>query len=482
MQLAAARFGVLVACSSVALLGACRIEVATKASADAGPDGSASSAPGPGASSNDASGGGPGAGGGGGGGVEDAAVTSDAPPALGTSGCFAAGVKPPTVAPFGFAMPDLAAERAAYTRFGWHWAPGAEPDIPAEPSYSVADPDIHGDTEGDDLFTYFAQHVRTGQPGYLDRAKAWLRYGKDDLTQCVGDQYADLCYDEGAFGLDHAMGWGLVAWGLAKNDASAIAAAKRVADRVDVLWAAGSPFGCYPNSGCLHYGPRGPARHLLLVTRVAEATNETKYVALRDRIIDKFLSSPEWDETQGMYFLGDYVTDEYAGAGAYASGLRIQSSFQIGVMTEALDHAYRVTGKEEIRRRLVKMAAFVEKYGLDPTYEYTASTFGLKNGAVWHSYSAKAPVTFWDPAYTTSLVNTLMRGYRYTCEKHYADAAKRFFIRGNGAIYGEPTKRNVVAGEIDHFVDTRFDTSTGSFYLAFNKGELQYTYLVWDAP
>jgi acetyl/propionyl-CoA carboxylase alpha subunit len=35
------------------------------------------------------------------------------------------------------------------------------------------------------------------------------------------------------------------------------------------------------------------------------------------------------------------------GAGTYASGVRVQSAFQIGVLTEALDHVYRTTGREK---------------------------------------------------------------------------------------------------------------------------------------
>jgi hypothetical protein len=415
------------------------------------------------------------------GGIVDAS-TMDAPPELGTTGCFAAGVKPPTSGLLGFAISDLDAERAAYKRFGWTWKSAAEPNLPADPTYSVQNPDIHGDTEGDDLFAYLTQYRRTGQAGYLDRAHAWARYGKDDLTQCVGGDYSDFCYDEGAFGLDHATGWGLLAYGAAMNDPQATAAAVRIGDRIAALWEPTSEFSCYATSGCIHYGLRGPGRHLILATRLAEVTGSAKFVNLRDRIIDKFLGSPEWDESRGTYFAGDYMTDTVLGAGAYAAGSRIQSSFQLGVATEALDHAYRVTGNVEIRRRLVKMAAFVEQYGLDPTYQYTASYFGFVGGKLWHSYSATEPVTYWDPVYTTSLVNTLMRGYRYTCETHFADAAKKFFLRGNGGLYGEPTRRNVGANEVDHFVDTRFDTSSGSFYFDFNKGELQYTYLIFDAP
>jgi hypothetical protein len=36
--------------------------------------------------------------------------------------------------------------------------------------------------------------------------------------------------------------------------------------------------------------------------------------------------------------------------------------------------------------------------------------------------------------------------------------------------------------EVHHFVDTVFDSSSGNFYLAYNKGELQYTYLIFESP
>src|SRR5688572_19927237 len=91
-------------------------------------------------------------------------------------GCFGPGEVPGSVAPMGFALPSLDDERATYERWGLGWAPEAEPNVPAEPTFAVTDPDIHGDTEADDLWTYLAMHERTGEPGYLDRANAWRRY------------------------------------------------------------------------------------------------------------------------------------------------------------------------------------------------------------------------------------------------------------------------------------------------------------------
>jgi hypothetical protein len=181
-----------------------------------------------------------------------------------------------------------------------------------------------------------------------------------------------------------------------------------------------------------------------------------------------------------MYFLGEWSTDEEFGKGAYDAGARIQSPFQIGVLSEAFYQAYRATGREEIRDRLVAMARFVDQYGLDPVYQYAGSSFGIVNGQVWHSYSEDNPVTFWDPVYTTSLVNTLVIGYKYSGDAQLYDQAKYFFHRGTKGIYGEPVDRRAGENEVSHFVDTEFASAHGNFYLDHNKGELQYTYLLFE--
>ncbi|MEZ4222380.1 MAG: hypothetical protein R3B13_15690 [Polyangiaceae bacterium] len=397
-----------------------------------------------------------------------------------TAGCFDPGERPASVEPNGFAMPDLEAERAAYKRFGWTWSADAEPNAPAEASYSVTDPDIHGDTEADDLWTNLMMSIRTGKPGYADRAKAWARYFKEDYRSCVGGNYASFCYDREAFGADHLWGWGLLSWAKAQGDTAALGEAVKLGEVVEALWGPASDFSCLPKSGCTTYGVRQIGRHLLFITRLAEVTGDARWATLRDQIIDTLMASAEWDEAEGVYFLGEWSTDQILQPNAYAQGARIVSSFQIGVLSEAMDHAYRTTGREVLRTRLVAMARFVEKHGLDPEFDYTASTFGIVGGKTFHSYSAEKPVSFWDPVYTTSLVNTLMRGYRYTCEPHFFESAKHFFSRGNTGIYGEPLERAAPVGEVHHFVDAVFASASGNFYFDYNKGELQYTYLLFE--
>jgi hypothetical protein len=60
----------------------------------------------------------------------------------------------------GFAMPSLEDEKAVYREFGKTWKPDAEPDYAGAPGYVVSDPDIHGDTEGDDLWSYLMMYRR----------------------------------------------------------------------------------------------------------------------------------------------------------------------------------------------------------------------------------------------------------------------------------------------------------------------------------
>ena len=104
---------------------------------------------------------------------------------------------------------------------------------------------------------------------------------------------------------------------------------------------------------------------------------------------------------------------------------------------------------------------------------------GVVDGETWHNYGAEQPVTFWDPVYTTSLVNTLVRGYRYTCEPHFLEAAKHFFARGNAGIYGEPMMTAAPEGSVHHFVDSVLSSASAGRYFDYNKGELQYTYLLF---
>jgi hypothetical protein len=375
-------------------------------------------------------------------------------------------------------MPSLDDEKETYRSWGWSWPQEAEPNLPSSSGYSVMDPNIHGDTEGDDLWTYLMMYHRTGQQGYLDRAEAWLRYFKDDYRNCIGDGDRSFCNDRDSFGADHLYGWGLLAWYKDSQDADALEEAQQIGAVVDDLYSSTTKSPCLPKNGCTHWGIRQAGRHLLFTTLLAEATGSSRWIQLRDRILNVVLSSPSWDAARGMYFVGEEQTDKVMGSGAYASGARILSTFELGILNEAFGQAFRTTGRSDLKDRLVAMARFVDEFGLHPDYQYTGSWFGIVNGQVWHNYSASQPVTFWDPVYTTSLVNTLVRGYKYTGDIRLYERAKEFFNRGTKGIYGSPTERLAGDNVVDHFVDTTFESE--NFYLNYNKGELQYTYLIFE--
>jgi hypothetical protein len=127
------------------------------------------------------------------------------------------------------------------------------------------------------------------------------------------------------------------------------------------------------------------------------------------------------------------------------------------------------------------MAAVSFAYGLDPKYEYTGSTFGIVNGALWHSfsYSCGDNCTSADPVYSTALVNTLVRGYRYTGDIKYYDKARVMLNRGTKGEY-DSLKRTAPDNEVHHFIDTIFSSGDDYFFLNYNKGELFYTYLIFE--
>ncbi|MFA5313416.1 MAG: LamG-like jellyroll fold domain-containing protein, partial [Methanomassiliicoccales archaeon] len=365
-----------------------------------------------------------------------------------------------------YTIPSLQDEKNTYLRWSWAWTADKESSSIIDPinNYVVTDPFIHSSTEGDDLWTYLQMYLRTNNPMYLNRATAWARYFKNDYVQCVGTDDT-FCYDKGAFGLDHVYGWGLVDWYEYTGDATYLTAAENIATQIETLWGPSTTFSCLPASGCIMYGIRQISRQLLIITRVAEATNNQRWVTLRDRILNILMSSPYYDSQYGMYFVSRESTDDMLGVGSYNNGSRIQSPFEIGVLAEALFRAYLATDRSDIRDRIVAMARFIDQYGLDQTYQYVGYRFGIVNGQVWHASST------WDPALTTSLVNTLVLGYKYTGDINLLNKAKNFFNRGTKGVYGSATQRTAVDNVVSHFVDTKFDTSTGNFYLGNNKGE-----------
>lgn len=418
-------------------------------------------------------------------------------------------VTPPVVPQQGTrVMPSLDDERATYRRYGWTWQPSQEPHLAsayagmpqAGKAYTVVDPNIHDDTEGDDLWTYLQMWKRTGQAGYKERAEAWVDYYKTRYLQCTGGKYNTYCFDKNGYTNDHLYGQGLLAW--VEEHPADTAALQVVIDTAtdvetimkDTRYKPGYRFG--------FYGLRLGARWLHVVSELARVTHEPRWLALRDRLVEIWMASPDWDATYGMYWLSDYTTNstDLYGPGTYEAGVRAQSAFQIGLLSEALFLVYQQTHDPRLKDKLIKIARYVQHYGLDPAQQYTSSYFGvnLTTGLPVHKYTfivaatgqylvpptpgatpPNPPGTYVDPNYTTSLVNPLVIGYKLTGDATLLDSAKVFFNRGTKGVYGTSVKRSATDNVVDHFLDTVWDTSQGNFYLRF-KGELQYAYHLFE--
>ena len=375
----------------------------------------------------------------------------------------------------GYPMPILQDERNTYTSWGWTWSPSVEPAAVTEPTSNyyvgATDVDVRNDPEADDLWNYLMMYRRTGNAVYLNRANAWLRYFKQDyVTDVVNDDAVN----------NHLFGWGLIAWyehtcEQGACDTEALSVAEQIGALAEQAWANAIP----GQTAMAYYGSRRAGRPLLLATRLAEITKKQRWIDLRNRLVNLWVQSPDWDP-RGFHETGQYTTDAVVGVGAYAAGYRIESAFQIAILNEAFDYAYRATGNTVLRDRIIAMARFINQYGLDAAYQYAGSYFGLNpSGTAWHNSFASCGTTCTsaDPSYTTSLVDTLVRGYKYTGDAALLSRAKTFFNRGTKGVYGS-LARSASDNGIHHFVDTRF--SSDQFYLSYNKGELQYTYLIFE--
>lgn len=395
-------------------------------------------------------------------------------------------------------MPSLDDEKNTYRRLGWTWLASQEPNLPyaypGQPTkaYIVSNPDVHGDTEGDDLWSYLAAYQRTGQPGYLARAQAWARYFKDDYRQCVGDKYHTYCYDQtlwladgsgtGGYGYDHMYGWGLLVWYQGSQDVAYLNAALALAGDVETYYGNKKFVPGYPMS---YAGNRGIGRHLLLITKLAAITQDVRWSTLRDKLITLILGSGDWDAKYGAYWLGQPATDAYLSAGAYAAGARIISPWMLGILTEGMAEAYKATGNTALKDRIVAMARFAQQYALDPTSHYAGYVLGVNIGTgarlssnTWPGVATNPPS--WNPAFTIALTNLFVLGYQYTGDTALLDMAKMVFDCGTHGAYGTTTACVTPSTTVHHFIDTQFETSTGSFYLGDNKGELFYTHRLFE--
>ncbi len=388
--------------------------------------------------------------------------------------------------------PSLADEQATYQRWGWTWSAGQAPNRPAEPNYRVGvngyDPNIHDGTEGDDLWHYLVAAARTQQPGYQDRVRAWVQWYKDHYLQCddAGTFARSVCYDcgsgpkGGGYGCDHVYGLGLILGAQQLQDPALLTVAEGIAAQVERVWSDPRYVPGYPMD---YYGSRAGGRHLMFLSALADVTKAQRWITLRDKLITLWLASPDWNPTYGTYFVGAFSTDpafccSAAGIGipnAYATGIRANSSWSLADLIEGFMAAYEATGNVLLRDRALLMAQHLYQYAAGIN-GFVASVFGVDTTTGQHvdKYAAYGMVTYTDPTYTVSVVNSQVLAYQLTGDMQYLDRAKEWLFLGTRGTFGSntiPPRDN----KVGYFVDTRFESSTVGFYL-LNKGTMQY---VW---
>lgn len=345
----------------------------------------------------------------------------------------------------------LTDENAYYMQAGWTWTASQLPSIPSQ-AYTIGSLNPHSDLEADDLWQNIAMWERTGVQGYRDLAAGWANYYKNTY-------YNDwVNADLGAYLGDHTFGWGLVRWSQITGDSSYLAEANHIADAMQNAW---NGYSAGPKSG--FYGHRGPGRQLKLAValgRIAWATQ--MWVALRDGGL--------WDERM----INGTPVGFFKQAWDQDNTKRAISSFQFGILADAMADYYDATQDPEVKRRLILMAQFAKLKGLHPTALHTGSWIVVDypaagNFCYVHYDTACGGGAAIDPFYTTTMIDTMVIGYKLSGDHALLDRAAYHWERFDHAIPG--TTNRLPANQVGHFMNSQM-LGGNLFYLG--DGELSY--------
>lgn len=417
-----------------------------------------------------------------------------------------------------YAMPTIADETAAYASFGWSLqAPYAtstynSTTITEDMTYIVTgnQVSVHDESEGDDLWGNANMSRRGGSSMYSGRATQWLSFFKGDYVNCNptspdslcqdiggGDTMATVCPNKGCASLtysgDHMTGWGLVDNYQLTGDAGSLTAATTLGTWIELYYSdkfAGHCIACW--------SIRMGARHLMLATRLAEATNLPRWITLRDKILTIWQNDPTWDNVGKMYsmnsaFDGDSTAWALLGTTTpVADGWRGVGTFQVSMISDAFYHAYRTTGQSWIKDRMVMIAQNIQANALNPAWGN-----GVGRGGITYFWNIKTGAKAWYGAaggsagYTLTLTNALVLGYKYSGNTALMDLAKHVFAQGSKfdldgtrfcSFFKYTCDANPDNDPVHHYVNTIKQTAGGNptIWLYYMKGELQYTYFLFE--
>jgi hypothetical protein len=342
---------------------------------------------------------------------------------------------------------------------------------------------IHGTTEGDDLWV--AHHMvkrlqASGIPvtSWLVRRDVMRDYFIDDYQRMIQGSDEHL-----GKGLCHMYGWGLCDWyrdnpGHARAGAALQAINSLAALAID--WNTNSSWAKAPGESAITGGGRKWARNLRFAVAAADVSPTTANINHRDRIIDIVLQDPNWDTTYKNYFSERY-TDVIAGSGSYAAGDRLANTYHMGMMGDALWNTWLVLDDEgdarapAVRQRLIDLASFYRDFPLNGDGAFVKDMgFNVNTGA-------RIMVGGTSEVYTSPAINPLVFGYKLTGDQSFLDKAFKclegFFanVASGWVGTGSPGPNNV-----PFYCDACISSGDGFNFLAFNKGQLQYIYAIFE--
>ena len=381
-------------------------------------------------------------------------------------------------------VPSLQDERDFYDNIlGWTQNTEGLQSLSQSAGYG----NIHQDSEADDLWTWDQQYKRYATSTEQAWRDGWLSWNKASLISELNANDGDGA--PSGYGFDHMYGQGLAVVYHDTTDATILP----VFDNLKTIIqgrslyqavAAGTP------SAMAFFESRGPARWTIVAAYIAEATGDAEWITIRDNLLDGWMDSTDWEEggviaAGGNYFAGrDQAGYVYGGSGpiSYDTGRRFHSAFEMALHVEAIYRGYLATGRADLSTRLIKNAQYIHYYAHQPAWNYpnVGGRFGHEgDGSRWHQDSSDGTQTnaAKDCSYDLALVNSQVIGYKLTGDSTYLDFAQTLFKRGIRFDQGPPYPEYSPEGVIPYFMDR---LGVGGNTFAFNKGALQYAYLLLE--
>jgi hypothetical protein len=405
----------------------------------------------------------------------------------------------------------LADEIATYKKWGWKGAddPKKLPRSRHNPDAYAAKVWIHDVSETDSAEGYCLMYVRTGERGFLDGAQAYAGYFKSHYAyRTDGFDYAakgrknkglkfgwhgprQYSWADSRAEKCHFYGRGIFDYYCLTGDVDALEGGKDLVEQAAALAARYKPGGRIG-----YYGVRGFARMWLTPIRFAQLSRKPEDRKVADHFAQIALKAGDWDE-RGFIKWGAgpaYVSKkggwldpakwpprlkkymEEKGRTLSPKGViqckdgtswSISSdggTWQQAALQDAFYRYWKLTGSEEVKSRVIKLAEFGRDCQFSKkcqqTHYYTMVDFPDKgkpyDPGAWQDAhnNCPGPGAKHSGWYTRFYPNVFTRAYEISGDKKWLDWAKTVWNRGSKRGY-QRTKQSAADDEVGPFAGHR---------------------------